>query len=42
MDYRYYQITLQRNVLTQIGAVRSVDWILIVGAPAWGGDWANM
>ena len=30
-----YQITLQGNIFTQIGAVRSVDWIFIVGAPAW-------
>ena len=35
MNYRCYQITLQWNIFTQIGAVRSVDWIFIVGATAW-------
>jgi hypothetical protein len=34
-NYRCYQITLQRNIFTQIGAVRSVDWVFIVGAPVW-------
>jgi hypothetical protein len=33
MNYRCCQITLQGNIFTQIGAVRSVDWIFIVGAP---------
>jgi len=32
MNYRRYQIT---NICTQIWAVRSVDWIFIVGAPVW-------
>ena len=41
MDYRYFQITLQWNILTQIGAVRSADWIFIIGVPVWGGDWAS-
>jgi len=31
INYRRYQITLQWNICTQIGAVRSVDWIFIVG-----------
>ena len=35
MDYRCYQTTLQVNISTQIGAVRSVDRIFIVGAPVW-------
>ena len=35
MNYRRYQITLQWNIFTQTGAVRSVDWIFIVGATAW-------
>jgi len=35
MNYRCYQMTLQWNIFTQIGAVRSVDWIFIVGAPVW-------
>jgi len=35
MNYRCYQVTLQWNTFTQIGAVRSVDWIFIVGAPVW-------
>ena len=35
MNYRCYQITLQWNIFPQIGAVRSVDWIFIVGAPVW-------
>jgi hypothetical protein len=35
MNYRRYQTTLQWNIFTQIGALRSVDWIFIVGAPAW-------
>ena len=34
MNYVCYQITLQRNIFTQIGALRSVDWIFIVGALA--------
>jgi len=29
------QITLQWNTFTQIGAMRSVDWTFIVGAPTW-------
>jgi hypothetical protein len=29
------KIPLQWNVFTQIGALRSVDWIFIVGAPVW-------
>ena len=28
MNYRCYQITPQLNIFTQIGAVRTVDWIL--------------
>ena len=35
MNYRCYQITLQWNIFTQIGGVRSVDWIFIVGVPDW-------
>ena len=35
MNYRCYQITLQWNIFTQIGAVRSADRIFIIGAPAW-------
>ena len=35
MNYRCYQVTLQWNIFTQIGALRSVDWIFIVGAPVW-------
>jgi len=35
MNYRYYQKTLQPNIFAHIGAVRSVDWIFIVGAPVW-------
>jgi len=35
MNYRCYRITLQRNTFTQIGAVRSVNWVFIVGAPVW-------
>ena len=35
MSYRCYQITLQWYIFTQIGAVRSVDWIFIVRAVAW-------
>jgi hypothetical protein len=35
MNYRYYQMTLQLNIFTQIGAVRSVDWIFIVGVLDW-------
>ena len=35
MNYRCYQITLQCNIFTQIGAVRSVDRIFIIDAPAW-------
>ena len=31
MNYRCYQITLQWNIFTQIGAVQSVDWILSLG-----------
>jgi len=31
MKYRWYQIALQWNIFPQIGAVRSVDWIFIVG-----------
>ena len=31
MNYHCYQITLRWNICTQIGAVRSVDWIFIVG-----------
>ena len=34
-NYHCYQITLQWNIFTQIGAVRSVDWVFTVGAPAW-------
>jgi len=37
MNYRCYQITLQRNICTEIGAMRSVDWIFIGGAR----DWTN-
>ncbi len=40
MNYRCYQITLQRNIFTQIGPVRSVDWISSLGRRP-GGDWAN-
>jgi hypothetical protein len=36
MNYRCYQTTLQRNIFTQIGAVRNVDWIFILGVPVWG------
>jgi hypothetical protein len=32
---RCYQTTLQWNIFTQIGAMRRVDWIFIVGAPGW-------
>jgi len=35
INYWCYQITLQLNIFTQIGAVRSVDWIFIIGAPVW-------
>jgi len=35
MNYRCYQIILQWNIFTQIWAVRSVDWIFMVGATAW-------
>ena len=35
VNYRRYQITIQCDVFTQIGAVRSVDWIFIIEAPAW-------
>ena len=35
INYRCHQITIQRNSFTQIGAVRSVGWIFIVGAPVW-------
>ena len=35
MNQRCYQTTRQWNIFTQIGAVRSVDWIFIVGAPVW-------
>ena len=35
VNYRRYPITLQWNTFTQFGAVRSVDWIFIVGAPVW-------
>ena len=35
VNYRYYEITQQWNIFTQIGAVRSFDWIFIVGAPVW-------
>ena len=35
MNYRWYQITLQCNIFTKIGAVRSSDWIFITGALAW-------
>ena len=34
-NYRCYQITLQWNIFTQIGAVRSFGWIFIVGLTAW-------
>ena len=42
MNYRCYQITLQWNIFTQIGAVRSADWVgyLSMGRRA-GGDRAN-
>ena len=33
MNYRRYQIIPQWNIFTQIGAVRSVDWMFIVGVP---------
>jgi len=39
MNYRCYQMALQWNFYTQIGAVRSVDRIFIVGAPAWANTW---
>jgi len=35
MNYRCYQMALQWNIFAQSGAVRSVDWIFIVGAPDW-------
>ena len=35
INYRYYQKTIQCNIFTQIGAVRSFDWIFIIGAPTW-------
>ena len=35
MKYRCYQITLQWNIFTQIGAVRSVNWIFIIEVSAW-------
>ena len=35
MNYRCYQITLQWNICTHIGAVRSVDRLFIAGAPVW-------
>ena len=35
MNYRCYQITQQWNILHKSGAVRSVDWIFIIGAPVW-------
>ena len=31
MNYRWYQITVKWNVLHISGAVRSVDWIFIIG-----------
>ena len=44
MNYRCYQITLQGNIFTQNGALRSVDWIFIVGAPAcrWLGEYVTL
>ena len=41
MNYRCYQITLQWNIFTQIGAVRRFDWIFIVGAQAWWWRWVG-
>jgi hypothetical protein len=35
MNYRCYQITLHWNSFTQMGALRCVDWIFIVGVPVW-------
>jgi len=35
MNYRWYETTLQWNILTQIGAVRSSHWVFIVGVPVW-------
>ena len=35
MNYRCYQITLQWNTFTQIGAVRNFDLIFMVGALVW-------
>ena len=35
MNDRCYQTTLQWNIFTQTGAVRSVGWIFVVEAPAW-------
>jgi len=35
MNYRCYQITLQWNIFTQIGAVRSVHWKFDTGVPVW-------
>jgi hypothetical protein len=35
MNSRCYQITLRRNIFTPPGALRSVDRIVIVGAPVW-------
>ena len=35
MNYRCYQMTVQWNIFTQIGAERNVDWIFIIWAPVW-------
>jgi len=35
MNYRCYQITLQCSKFTQIGELRFIHWIFIVGAPVW-------
>jgi hypothetical protein len=40
MNYCCYQITLRVELLIQIVVLRSVDWIFIIGAPAWC-DWTN-
>jgi len=35
MNYGSYQLILQWNIFTPIGALQSVDWIFIIGAPTW-------
>ena len=37
MNYRCYQITLREKHVDTSGGVRSVNWIFIIGAPAWRG-----